>query len=429
MFKPTFKLAVLLAALFANAAVFAQESKALIDALIKKGILTEQEAADIKADLVKESKSSPAGKWNIGSSVSEMKLSGDGRVRFEYRGGSNASPDHFERERFRHRFRLGLQGKMADTWFFGTRIETADSARSTNVTLGDASNSPFGKAKNGLYLGQIYVGFKPTSEITLTAGRFANPIVSTSMVWDGDINPEGLAEQWAHKSGDVTWIANFGQFVYDDANPENAFGSSANKSDMILLANQIGAKFTIDKNSSLQVLPVVYFYQNTDNKGGEVGSSSQAYFIGELPIEYSFTAAGQPWKVWLDVAKNFDADKRARILGVPQFDGEDMAYQAGVQYGKAGKRGTWEARAFYQHVEAFALDINLVDSDIFDSRTNMKGWSGSIVYALANGITATLTYANGDRLENGLPTFGSGDIGTTSLTDYQLLQTDLSFKF
>ena len=25
-----------------------------------------------------------------------------------------------------------------------------------------------------------------------------NPFVTTSMVWDDDINPEGLAEQWKH---------------------------------------------------------------------------------------------------------------------------------------------------------------------------------------------------------------------------------------
>ena len=26
----------------------------------------------------------------------------------------------------------------------------------------------------------------------------ANPLLSTRMVWDPDINPEGLAEQWKH---------------------------------------------------------------------------------------------------------------------------------------------------------------------------------------------------------------------------------------
>lgn len=407
-----------------TSSLFAQDSRALIDALVKKGILTDQEAEDLSADLANEFKASPAGKWKIGSAVSELKLFGDGRVRYEYRGGTNATPDHQVRERFRHRFRLGLEGKMANAWFFGTRIETASSNRSTNVTLGDPSI--FGKSNDGLYLGQIYVGFKPTSEITLIAGRFGNPIASTSMVWDGDINPEGLAERWSHKAGNITWMANLGQFVYDDANPENSFGTAASKSELILFANQFGGKMAFANKSSLQILPVLYFYENTP---GELGTSAQGYFIVEVPVEYSFTSMGRPWKIWLDVAQNLDADKRAGILGVPQFDGEDMAWQAGLQYGKADKRGSWEARAFYQHVEAFALDANLVDSDIFDSRTNMSGVAASFGYAIANGVTTTLTYASGDRIEDALPTFGTGDIGTTTLTDYQLLQLDLSFKF
>lgn len=425
MINPDIKwLALLCGLVLGTGGMHAQDSAALIDALIKKGILTDQEAKDIRADLGKEFKASPGGKWNIGSTVSELKLTGDGRVRYEYREGSNATPDHQVRERFRHRFRLGLQGKMANTWFFGTRIETSSGNRSTNVTLGDPSI--FGKSNDGLFLGQIYVGFNPTPEIKVTAGRFANPIVSTSMVWDGDINPEGLAEQWSRKSGAVTWMVNLGQFVYDDANPENSFGTTANKSELILFANQFGGTIAFENKSLLQVLPALYFYNNT---GGEIGTSSQGYFIAELPIEYGFTAAGQPWKAWLDVAMNFDADKRARILGLPAFEGEDLAYQVGLQYRKADKPGTWDARVFYQHAEAFALDINLVDSDIFDSRTNMEGFGGSFVYAIANGVTASVTYAKGDRIEDALPTFGSGDIGTSTLTDYQLLQLDLGFKF
>ena len=44
----------------ASAPLMAQESGALIDALIRKGILTNQEAEDIRADRVRESNTSPA---------------------------------------------------------------------------------------------------------------------------------------------------------------------------------------------------------------------------------------------------------------------------------------------------------------------------------------------------------------------------------
>ena len=41
-------------------------------------------------------------------------------------------------------------------------------------------------------------GYKGFPDFTFTAGRMPNPLLSTRMVWDPDINPEGLAEQWKH---------------------------------------------------------------------------------------------------------------------------------------------------------------------------------------------------------------------------------------
>src|SRR5205814_7758405 len=35
-------------------------------------------------------------------------------------------------------------------------------------------------------------------DITLTGGKMPNPLVTTLMTWDADINPEGAAEQWKH---------------------------------------------------------------------------------------------------------------------------------------------------------------------------------------------------------------------------------------
>ena len=110
------------------------------------------------------------------------------------------------------------------------------------------------KNSDGIGVGQAYLGYKGMRDLTLIAGKMANPLVTSSMVWDGDINPEGLAEQWKHtfsfyvgggssapapesygKDGKtvattsseppqkitIDLFANFGQFVYDDTNPDN----------------------------------------------------------------------------------------------------------------------------------------------------------------------------------------------------------------
>jgi hypothetical protein len=95
--------------------------------------------------------------------------------------------------------RLGLRGTVLDDWFFGLRLETSSSARSTNVTMGgDASNGPFSKSDDGIAVGQAYLGYKGFPGVILTGGRFTIPFVKTLLMWDDDINVEGLAEQWKH---------------------------------------------------------------------------------------------------------------------------------------------------------------------------------------------------------------------------------------
>src|SRR5947207_8270848 len=214
-------------------------------------------------------------KWKLSSSITEMELYGDIRFRYQYNGGRTddtpvAEPgagvagthDWQERERERYRLRLGLRGTLLDDWFFGLRLETNASSRSTNVTFGgDTSSSspggggPFAKGDDTVYVGQAYGGYKGFPGFTFTRGRMPQPVVTTLMVWDPDINPEGLAEQYKHTftigggaaapaSYSKDWknvtpppppepslkidvFANFAQFVYDDSNPENPLGLRA----------------------------------------------------------------------------------------------------------------------------------------------------------------------------------------------------------
>src|SRR5438067_13483924 len=143
------------------APVRAQDAGALLDLLVKKKLITDQEAEEVRADLTKQVSETSGGKWKLSSPITEIELYGDARVRYEYRGGRTdddnpvARPangiaghnDWQERERERYRLRLGLRGTLADDWFFGVRLETSTSPRSTNITFGDDSgvNGPFSK--------------------------------------------------------------------------------------------------------------------------------------------------------------------------------------------------------------------------------------------------------------------------------------------
>ncbi|MDF3058377.1 MAG: hypothetical protein K0R17_2592 [Rariglobus sp.] len=420
-------------ALGAASLAVAQDSGPLIDTLVKKGILTDQEGEELRVELLKDFGGSPAGKLGLSSALKEFRISGDGRVRYENRSGQNDLEDNQERARWRYRLRFGLTGKFGDGWFFGTRMETGTGNRSSNATFGDYANTPFGKGgNNAINVGQIYIG-RVMGDFTITAGRFANPLTTTSMVWDGDINFEGLAEQWKHESGNVTWMANLSQVIYDDGNPENSFGGAAQNEEIYLLANQIGAKIKFSNGMALTVLPTYYAYANENGELTGGLTTGVAYPTGlsivEIPVELAFTIGSLPARVWIDYAMNLDADERADFAGASAFDGEDTAYQIGFGIGQTKVKGDWEAKVFWQSVEAFALDGNLVDSDLFDSRTNMEGVVLQFGYVLSDGVTANLTYAHAERIEDALPAYGAGDIGTTALEKYNLIQADLNIKF
>ena len=76
---------------------------------------------------------SAADKWNLSTSITELELYGDVRLRYNYVGGETKSTgpvappgagiagtnDWQERERERYRLRLGLRGTLLDDWFFG----------------------------------------------------------------------------------------------------------------------------------------------------------------------------------------------------------------------------------------------------------------------------------------------------------------------
>jgi len=75
MFKPTLKLAGAFAALLVTAAVQAQDSGPLIDALLRKGILTDQEAEDLRADLANDATAKLAS-TSLTPNLTKMTISG-----------------------------------------------------------------------------------------------------------------------------------------------------------------------------------------------------------------------------------------------------------------------------------------------------------------------------------------------------------------
>jgi hypothetical protein len=475
----------------------AQDAGALLDLLVKKRLITDQEAEEVRGELTREVATTAAGKWKISAPITEIELYGDMRMRYEARTGQAGLPDaitpageNTQRNRARYRLRLGLRGTLADDWFFGLRLETSANPRSTNITIGDeASGGPYSKGSDGLNVGQAYLGYKGIRDITLIGGRMQNPLITTSMLWDGDINPEGLAEQWKHtfnlsfgggqttaaadysKDGKsaaavtaeptkiaIDLFANFAQFIYDDSNPEDPVGPRAvtggklvPNTDALMLAWQVGAKINFTKDVYLQFAPTVYnytgagdsfntFFSGDPNFRRTVGGVTtivspnqtgiNSLLIFDMPTEFGWKFGEIPMRAFADFAVNLDGDDRATAAGHPDKGDQRYAYQIGLGIGKIKQKHDWSLEAFYQHVEQFAVDPNLVDSDIYDSRVNMEGFAIRGGYAITDAVTFNLTYGYGTQIDRDLGTGGVGDaFSINPLRKYQIFQADLNVKF
>lgn len=344
-----------------------------------------------------------------------------------------------ERNRWRYRLRAGARMELTDHLRAGVRVETGPSGRSSNVTFGDDAG-PWGKSSDGFFLGLLYLNWTPTEWFSATAGRQEIPFKTTSLVWDHDLTPEGLSESFTHKAGKFDLFATFGQFIYDDSNPDNPFGAGG-FSDAFLFVNQVGARFNFNKDVSAQIAPAIHVYsgQGDTYRGPFVGTTVantvgiNDLLVAEIPAEVKFKVGSIPARVFGDFAFNLQGEDRARAAGNPSEDDEIFAWQAGVELGSAKKKGGWSVKAFYQMSGLYALDANMVDSDLFDSRLNMQGFVAQGTYAFTDFLSFSITYANADRNHDGLPTGAVGDLGlpagTAFLENYQLIQADLNLKF
>jgi Putative porin len=517
-------LGVLAATLMTNGAC-AQTSDPLINLMIKKGILTEQEAEQVKAESQTSETNRPAfpeSKWKIDDAIKSVELFGDIRFRYEYRSARTPGGGGIILDRYRYALRLGLRGEVADNFYYGTRLETASNPRSPWVTFGTSSSGstpfqgPFGKSTAGINLGQAYLGWKPGDWLDVTVGKMPNPLYTTSMVWDSDLSPEGLAERFKYSVGQADLFATFGQFLYEDTNPNSSsvglasnfpFGNSS--STPFLLTWQGGFIYHIDKDVSFKVAATLYNYTSHGEdvssgttlqspgfagifvgQGAAAGASYSAtggnfsappgfsgfplgsangfnfngfaanqtgindLLIVEIPAEVDFKIAKLNARVFGDFAENLDGGSRAinaaaaasllgagvQQIGNPATE-EDKAYQIGVAignrddlglvYGSKARKGMWEARAYWQHVEQYALDPNLLDSDFFEGRGNLQGVYTAFAYSFADNMIGTVRYGYASPIDRRLGTGGSNqDIPQVSpINTYQLIQLDLTCRF
>jgi hypothetical protein len=186
----------------------------------------------------------------------------------------------------------------------------------------------------------------------------------------------------------------------------------------------------------------------------------------EIPLEFDIKLSKVELRLFSDYAQNLDGGDRANaaydalnsVYFSPGNPGEQVqrisspqthdihAYQVGfgigstnliygpsqgLVYGTSSKKNAWEFRTYWQHIEQYSLDPNLLDTDFFNAVENMQGVYVALSYGLADNVIATVRYGYAQRINDNLGTGGSSpDIGQMNpINDYSIFQFDLGVRF
>jgi len=497
----------------------------LLDLFIRKGFVTQEEAQNVKAeaDALRTNAAPSLGttsKWKLSDGLKSVELFGDLRLRYEGRSVEDLKGGKIDLSRWRASARVGLRGEVFENFYYGFRLDTAANPRSAWVTLGSSSSGtpyqgPFGKSTDTINIGLVNLGWRPTSWLDITLGKMSQPLYTTAMVWDTDINPEGAAERFKHTVGEVDFFANFGQFLYQDENPNNASGglgfnglTGQGTDNIFQFAYQGGFNYHITTNMSAKVAATLYQYVGMQRSTAQQPNANSPYFgdpfvgegaylgpgtgttygssgygtsgslagygslgypnnqvglndllVLELPFEFNFKINKLDARVFGDFAYNLEGGQRAEaaaaaykvylanqstaatIAGFAPQKSDVKAYQIGFALASEGnlgqgrasgsKKHAWEARAYWQHVEQYALDPNLLDSDFFEGRGNLEGLYASLAYNIYENVVGTFRYGYANRINKNLGTGGSNqDIPQMNpIEHYNILQLDLTLKF
>ncbi|MBL8415617.1 MAG: putative porin [Propionivibrio sp.] len=341
-----------------------------------------------------------------------------------------------DQDLYRLRARLGMLARISDDWSAGVRLTTGnDTDRvSTNQTLGTNFN------KYTLYVDRAYIRYQPADWLTIIGGRIPNPFFSTDLVWDEDLNFDGIAATFKPAIGDgsIKPFLTIGAFPITADNPPNS-------STRWLSAVQAGAKWDMTHKSSLTVGAALYDYNNMGGQpdgdpgidlvpgfgqygyGNSLRQKGNTLFLtdfdrtdGEAPQYWGLASKFRPLNLTAmvdlahfdpvhviltaDYVKNtaYSRSEIKRRTGIALTDGKDYGYLYKVAVGmpKLEKRHDWQATFSYRFLGSDATIDGFTDSDFGLGGTNMKGYTLGLSYAVDQNAWLNLRWLSAESIDS-----------------------------
>ena len=364
-----------------------------------------------------------------------IRLGGDFRLRYEgdFFNAGNGLQENFttltqvnstsNQQLMRLRARLNAEVKLSDSFQAGIGIATGNgtNAISSNVTLGTFFTKP------ALQLDRAFLKWSPDPSITLVGGRFANPWLSTDLVWYPDLSFDGVELHLAPRLSDACGLFfTTGLFPVQDV--QDVFLAQHNK---WLFGSQLGAEFGSADRLSGKVAAAYYDFINTvgvvnDNytvqpsatdwsapsfaqKGNTymfISPTKAAYASAFRELELTGTLDLGYWHpvhavLFADYVNNIGfnrADVSARTGSSVKKETEGFQVGLTVGYPKLWELGDWQGVLSYKYLEADAVMDAFTDQDFHLGGTNAKGWIAGFDLGLGKDVWLSTRWYSADEI-------------------------------
>jgi hypothetical protein len=377
-----------------------------------------------------------------------------------------------DRNMMRARARLGLTAQISDELTAGFFFTTGNATNpvSTNQTLGSDFN------KVSFVIDRAYLNYRPADDWSLWLGRMPNPWLATELLWDHDLNFDGLAVRYLNAGETLSPFATIGAFPVENTAfdfPSTDFVKESSR-DKWLYGAQLGTGWRITPSVEAKAGVAYYYFDklqgetseplcpafvssiacNSDiSRPGFIQRGNTLFALRDLAADpnnpngpqYQYFGLASPFQL-LDVTAKLDLAVSGPLhllidgeyvvnLAYDSQDVRNLApvnnYDTGNQYdgGSRGftgqftfgypsirESGQWNVIGGYRYLESDAVVDAFTDSDFHLGGTNAKGFfvGGSL------GFT--------HNAEIGLRWFGATEVSGAPLA-VDVLQLDVNARF
>lgn len=310
--------------------------------------------------------------------LSDIKFYSDFRLRYE----NTTNRDNMDaRNREVVRFRAGLTKKISELFNFGARLATgsSDDPNTADVTLGNFVNDL------EISLDRLYLELNH-QHFFLTGGKFGNPFLRTDLVWDGDVNPQGVAGSYT-SSGSKKVISKLTS-IYSIIDEQSI------APDSYMVGGQIEFSIHPAPDLSLTLAGAYYDYTIRSLRNADAGDTRSNYltpdgtayisdfdlFDAIVMVEYRGLGERYPIRFVGDYVKNLGAEV-----------GEDEGFSLDLYIGRSSEKKDARFRYGYSEAETDAV-LAAFSNDNITIPTNYKQHTLTIDYCIYSNMTLNLTW-------------------------------------